>query len=166
MNGASSGVSKGNQLSLEQLEHSMTEIQAELELERLAEQGYVDSLISELDDNNAKYNREDMRFIARDATGQVVWLEKGNAEAGLEHIFIRHAEDFKNKLGVSRENIANTIYDIVCTGQVVSNKIRVMNGRENFERIYKYQGSYYILAGIGSNGFLVSAYPIKYKGGK
>ena len=71
MNGASSGVSKGNQLSLEQLEHSMTEIQAELELERLAEQGYVDSLISELDDNNAKYNREDMRFIARDATRQV-----------------------------------------------------------------------------------------------
>lgn len=37
---------------------------------------------------------------------------------------------------------------------------------ENFERVYKYQGSYYILAGIGSNGFLVSAYPINMKGGK
>lgn len=50
--------------------------------------------------------------------------------------------------------------------QVISNKIRVMNGRENFERINKYQGSYYILAGIGSNGFLLSAYPINLKGGK
>jgi len=166
MNGASSGVSKGNQLSIEQLEHYMTEQQAELELERLAEQGYTDSLISELDDNNAKYNREDMHFITRDATGQVVWLEKGNEKAGLEHIINRHAADFKNKLGISKENIPSTLYDIVSTGQVVSNKIKIVNGRESFERVYKYQGSYYILAGIGSNGFLVSAYPVNLKGGK
>ena len=144
----------------------MIEKQAEIDLERLAEQGYIDSLISELDDNKAKHNREDMRFIARDATGQVVWLEKGNEKAGLEHIIIRHEADFKNKLGVSKENIASTLHDIVRTGQVVSNKTKIVNGRESFERVYKYQGSYYILAGIGSNGFLVSAYPINMKGGK
>lgn len=166
MNGSSSGVSKGKQMSIEQLEHYMTEKQAEIELERLAEQGYIDSLLSELDDDNAKYTIENIRFIARDTTGQIIWLEKGNSEAGLDHILIRHATDFENKLGVDKKYIAIVLYDIVSTGQVVSNKIKRRNGRDNFERIYKYQDSYYILAGIGSNGFLVSAYPVKLKGEK
>ena len=48
---------------------------------------------------------EDMVFITRDATGQVVWLESGNSGAGLEHILHGngttkgHAGDFKKALG-------------------------------------------------------------------
>lgn len=34
-----------------------------------------------------------------------------------------------------------------------------------FERVYSYQGNYYIVIGIGTNGFIISAYPHK-KGGK
>lgn len=30
-----------------------------------------------------------------------------------------------------------------------------------FERVYYYEGSYYVMTGIGTNGYIVSAYPIK-----
>lgn len=162
--GLARGTSGSGQTTIEQLEYALAADRAEAELDRIANQATIDSLINELDSNGAKYNIKDMRFITRDATGQVVWLEKGNSSAGLEHIVSRHASDFKNKLGVEKHEIANTIYDIVKTGQVVSNKTKLIKGRYNYERIYKYQGQYYVLAGIGSNGFLVSAYPINVKG--
>ena len=34
-----------------------------------------------------------------------------------------------------------------------------------FERVFSYEGNYYIVTGIGTNDFIVSAYPHK-KGGK
>lgn len=45
-----------------------------------------ESLKSELRSNNIKFNEADMVFIARDKTGQIVWLENGNSSAGLTHI--------------------------------------------------------------------------------
>lgn len=47
-------------------------------------------------------------------------------------------------------------------GQVVSNTLKITNGRQGFERIYYYDGKHYVLTGIGTNGFIVSAYPIEY----
>ena len=35
--------------------------------------------------------------------------------------------------------------------------------REGIEKLYSYNGKYYLLTGVGTNGFLVSAYPIKEK---
>jgi len=51
----------------------------------------VNNLVSEddyklLDDAKVKYNKNDVLFVTRDSSGQLVWLEKGNPSAGLEHI--------------------------------------------------------------------------------
>ena len=41
--------------------------------------------------------------------------------------------------------------NVVCYGEVISEK--------GFERKYYYNGGYQVVTGIGSNGFIVSAYP-------
>ncbi len=40
-------------------------------------------------------------------------------------------------------------------------RLQKSNGREGYERIYEYNGGHILLAGIGLNGFMVSAYPLK-----
>lgn len=103
-----------------------------------------------------------------DATGQTVWLERGNKSAGLEHILNGdgktpgHAADFKNAFGINRDNIPAFLSNVITNGQVVSNTLKITNGRQGFERIYYYDGKHYVLTGIGTNGFIVSAYPIEY----
>ena len=51
-----------------------------------------------------------MKFVARDGTGQIVWLEQGNAAAGLQHILSRHAKDFETKLGISEANLTKYLH--------------------------------------------------------
>lgn len=48
---------------------------------------------------------------------------------------------------------------------VISNTIKPVGNRMGFERVYIYENNYYIIIGVGTNGFIVSAYPHK-KGGK
>jgi hypothetical protein len=55
--------------------------------------------------------------------------------------------------------------NVVSYGLVVSNIIKTVNGRKGYDRIYYYGGKHYVLAGIGTNGFVVSAYPIDLQGG-
>lgn len=123
------------------------------------------AFFKELLKRGEKFNKEKMKFITRDATGQIMWLEEGNPTAGLEHIEIRHAKDFEKALGIPQDQIPNFLEDIITHGVIISNKITIRNGREGFERIYDHNGKYYILAGIGTNGFIVSARPAK-KGDK
>ena len=52
-------------------------------------------------------------------------------------------------------------YRSIRDGHIVSSKVKKTNGREGYERIYEYNDRYILLAGIGLNGFLVSAYPLK-----
>ncbi len=49
-------------------------------------------------------------------------------------------------------------------GRIISNELKRINGRDGFERIYYYDGKHYVLTGIGTNGFIVTAYPIEYGG--
>jgi hypothetical protein len=42
---------------------------------------------------------------------------------------------------------------------IVDNKKVVRYGKEGYERIYAYNGQYVILTAIGSNVFIVTAYP-------
>ena len=73
-------------------------------------QGGVDSKVKELTKKcmieqltkaRVKFNPNDVLFVTKDKTGQLVWLEKGNKCAGLEHILNGdgrsrgHASDFK-----------------------------------------------------------------------
>lgn len=80
------------------------------------------SFIEELRNRGEKFNEEKMEFITKDATGQIIWLEKGSSAAGLEHITQRHEGDFCEALGVGKDQIPNFLENIITHGEIVSNR--------------------------------------------
>lgn len=129
-------------------------------------------LINELIHNNVKISVDDVVFITRDKSNQIVWLEKGNSAAGLEHIINGngqkpgHAKDFERAFGISKEQIPDYLSKVITHGTIIENKLVQKGNRNGFERIYYYEGKHYVVTGIGTNGFIVSAYPKKMKGDK
>ena len=117
-------------------------------------------MLSLLERAGVKFNPDDVIFVTIDKTGQLVWLEKGNEEAGLKHIE-KHAGDFAKKHGIPPNELTNHIKRILANGEVVSSKKNLLaNGKIGLEKIYCYEGKYYALAAIGTNGFIVSIYPL------
>lgn len=47
----------------------------------------------------------------------------------------------------------------VSNGTIVKESVVTRNGHKGYKRIYRYNGKYLILSGVGTNGFIVSAYP-------
>lgn len=137
-----------------------------------AKNNEANKLIEELERNGVKFSKEDIVFITKDRTGQTIWLEKGNSTAGLEHIINGngktpgHGKDFEKAFGVSKDQIPNYLKRVISQGKIVSNNLVKKGNKECFERIYYYEGNYYVVAGIGTNGFIVSAYPKKMRGDK
>lgn len=128
-------------------------------------------MIDQLTKAKVKFNPNDVLFVTKDITGQLVWLEKGNKNAGLEHILYGnersrgHASDFKKALGLESNQVSDYLQKVITYGNVISNTIKPVGNRMGFERVYIYENNYYIIIGVGTNGFIVSAYPHK-KGGK
>ena len=126
-----------------------------------------ESLLDELERNGVKFDRDAVQFVTRDKTGQIVWLESGSRSAGLEHILHGngrtpgHAGDFARAFGVSEAEVASYLRTVITHGEVVSNELKPIgsSGRMGYERVYYYEGNYHVVAGIGTNGFIVSAYP-------
>ena len=117
-------------------------------------------MFSLLDRAGVKYNPDDVIFVTKDKTGQLVWLEKGNEKAGLKHIE-KHATDFAKKHGIHPNELSNHIEKILTNGEIVSCERKFLkNGRIGLEKIYCYKGKYYALTAIGTNGFVVSMYPL------
>ncbi len=131
-------------------------------------------LLNQLKEAKVKLTEEDVLFVTKDKTKQILWLEKGNQKAGLTHILdgdgktAGHAKDFQDALGISREEVSTYLKKIISEGDVVSNELKPVKNRMGYERIYYYKGKYYLLVGIGTNGFVSSAYPISKikRGGK
>ena len=119
-----------------------------------------DALVKQLEQSGTKFSKDNMVFVTKDKTGQVVWLEKGNASTGLQHIVSRHANDFQSKHGVPKTQITNHLNDVFTSGKVEYNRTTQRNGRLGYERLYSYKGKYYLQTGVGTNGYIVSAYPI------
>lgn len=99
-------------------------------------------LFPELKASGYKYNEKDIIFISRDRSGQLLWLEEGNENAGLVHIREHHADDFKKAHGADENELANLLYRIVTYGAIVSN-IPSSNGR-GYDRVYDYDDNYYL----------------------
>jgi hypothetical protein len=111
-------------------------------------------LLDELQRQGIKHNPDDIVEIGRTEAGQIVFLEKGNSRAGLQHITERHAADFAN-VGVPEEKIAKLVFTAVTTGRVV--------GAQRTRPIYEvvFEGRLYKLAvSVGDNGFIVGANPV------
>lgn len=128
-----------------------------------------DKMVQPLVDAGVKFTKEDVLFVTHDEFGQMIWLEKGNSGAGLEHILYSgnngrgHLNDFTNMFGISESQIPQFINDMISNGKVVNNAIKTINGRLGYEKIYKYKEKYFLLSAIGLNGFIVTAYPINEK---
>src|SRR5882724_1991482 len=67
-----------------------------------------EALLEELAKQGVKHSPEHVVAIARDAGGRVVFLEEGNARAGLVHIVAQHAADFARR-GISEAQIPDAV---------------------------------------------------------
>ena len=118
------------------------------------------NFINILKENNVKFSEQDIVFITKDSSGKIVWLENGNKGSGLEHILDRHADDFKSKHNIEKDKIADHLKKIYAHGKIEYERIKITNNKEGYERLLSYNNQYYILSGMGTNGYIVSAYPI------
>ncbi|MBQ8374869.1 MAG: hypothetical protein IJX98_04765 [Clostridia bacterium] len=118
-------------------------------------------IVSEMERNNIKFTRTNLVFTTKDKTGQIIFLEIGKDDAGLKHIQQRHTREFFEAFSVKKEDIPHFLYKVVREGNIVDNHIEIRNGRQTITKVYDYQGNYYILTGVGTNGFIVTARPAK-----
>lgn len=119
-----------------------------------------DPLYRELANSGNKFNKNEVIFVTKDKSSQLLWLEKGNMSTGLEHIVYRHVNDFQKLHTISAKNIVCHTKEIITNGRIEYTKSVVRNGYNGFEKLYNYNGEYYLLTGIGGNGYIISAYPI------
>ncbi len=151
--------------------HIMQEIYAakvaenEARLKELALRPLIDeSLVAELERDGIKFSRKDMLFVTRDKTGQIVWLEKGNAGSGMGHIKSRgHDEQIAKAFGIPKSEVEAYLHKVISQGSIVNNELKLIGNRTGYERTYHYEGEYCIITGVGTNGFIVSAYPHRCK---
>lgn len=62
---------------------------------------------------------------------------------------------------MKEENIPDYLRKVITYGTIVKSKIISINERQGYEKIYKYNSEFYVIAAIGLNGFIVSAYPTR-----
>ena len=58
-----------------------------------------ETLVKQLEQSGVKFSKNDMVFVTKDKTGQVVWLEKGSSSSGLKHILDGDGLFHLNKIG-------------------------------------------------------------------
>ena len=110
------------------------------------------NLLDELASSGVKYNANDVVAITKTADEKLVWLEKGNSRAGLEHI-MQHADQFTTK-GISSDKIPDFIMHAIQNGKIV--------GTQRTSPIYEvvYEGKLQRVGiSISENGFIVGANP-------
>lgn len=130
-----------------------------------------------LDDNNVNYEEQDVEWaIKTDDSGlaneiqnlrpntqfsqtHIIFLEEGNSNAGLKHIYERHQNDFKNKLDLDTEQeISHYIKCVMENSRYIPHIIK--KARNNGVRVvYTISSDNYLHVVIGSNGFVVTAFP-------
>ena len=159
--GLAYGTSGNPQTHIMQETYAAKVAENEANLKGLESQPMIDeTLVAELERNGVKFTREDMLFVTRDKTGQIVWLEKGNDDSGMGHIQSRgHDEQIAKAFGIPKTEVETYLRKVVSQGSIVKNELKPIGSRMGFERIYYYEGEYCIVTGVGTNGFIVSAYP-------
>jgi uncharacterized protein YukE len=115
-----------------------------------------EELLQELAAHGIKHNPERVLLIGKNGDGKIVFLESGDARAGLQHV-MNHADQFAD-IGVPEERVGRFVFDAVTTGKIVGYQGRGA-GRPIYEFIF--EGRPYKLAvTVGSNGFIVGANPV------
>ena len=70
-------------------------------------------------------------------------------------------KDYLRENGVDEKNIAVFIKNLVLSGNKIAERKRLKNGRLTIQQNYEYKGKYYTLNAVGTNGFIVTCYPIE-----
>jgi hypothetical protein len=116
-----------------------------------------ESLLGELAQQGVKHTPESIVAIGKNASGKVVFLEKGTAQAGLQHIVDRHAADFAAR-GITVAQIPEAVMMAATEGKVVGTVGSGRNTRTIYEIEFK-GVTQRIAVGEASNGFIVTAHP-------
>ncbi|WP_246698669.1 MULTISPECIES: hemagglutinin repeat-containing protein [unclassified Rhizobium] len=106
--------------------------------------------------NGVKFTRENVVATGRAPNGQIVFLETGTSNAGLQHIIEAHATDFAN-IGVSRSQIPSVVMQAVTEGNIVGYQ-GSGTGRPIYQTTINGQPQR-IAVTVGNNGFIVGANP-------
>jgi len=113
--------------------------------------------LAEMAANGVKFSPEALLATGRSSsTGQVIFLETGNARAGLQHIVDRHGADFA-KIGVPEAQIPEVVMRAASEGKLVGYQ-GAGQGRGIYE-ILLHQQNQRIAVTVGNNGFIVGANP-------
>ncbi len=116
----------------------------------------AEGLIAELEASGTNFSADAMVGITRSAAGDVVWLEEGNASAGLEHIMAGHGGDFAN-IGIEGEqNVAKLLLDTLNS----ETPIGVTNNGAKIFQVVVDGVEREIAIVVGKNGFIVTAFPL------
>ena len=91
-------------------------------------------LFRELETSGVKYTAEDVITLFKNHEGKLLWLEKGNQNAGLEHI-MKHANDFASQ-GIHKNQIVDFIKTAIRDGKIVGYQCRGQ-GRPIYEVDYR-----------------------------
>lgn len=117
------------------------------------------ALISQLEARDEKFDKESVVAITQDASGKIIWLEKGHPgdrPSGMAHIIDAHGTDFARQ-GISEAEIPQYIMTAVKQGMIAGYQGRG-EGRPIYE--FNYEGiTRRIAITIGSNGYVVGANP-------
>jgi len=108
-------------------------------------------LMDELANSGVKYTPNDVIMVTKTSCGKLLWLEKGSNSAGLKHIVNGHAADFAAK-GVT--DIPSFLQQAL-QGTPINSGV----GAKGPYMDFFVNGSTYRVV-HGTNGFIVSFYPI------
>lgn len=115
-----------------------------------------DELLKELAANGVKHDPDKVILIGKNGDGKIIFLESGNAKAGLQHV-MDHADQFAD-IGVPREKVGQFVFDAATTGKIVGYQGKGA-GRPIFEFLFEGQ-PYKVAVTVGNNGFIVGANPV------
>lgn len=96
---------------------------------------------------------------AQVAKSKTLFLERGSDAAGLRHMWLRHAQEFSQLLEIDNENqLQQYLHKIMLQGEYYIGAYKT-DSRGGLEIVYIINEKLYLHVAIGSNGFIVTAYP-------
>ncbi len=115
------------------------------------------ALITELQAKGIKHNPEKIVRIAKCTDDQIVFLETGDENRGLQHILAK-ADQFA-RIGINVDEIVDIVMGAITKGSIVSLQGRdTVNPRPVYQFIHKGEIKY-IAVTIGNNGYIVGTNP-------
>ncbi|NDJ57636.1 filamentous hemagglutinin N-terminal domain-containing protein [Enterobacteriaceae bacterium 4M9] len=112
------------------------------------------SLFNEMATQGIKFTPENVVSAAKDNSGKIIFLEKGNSKAGLQHIVEEHGSQFA-QIGVSEARIPDVVMKAVTDNKIVGYQGSGV-GRPIYETIIDGK-KYNIAITVGNNGYIVGA---------